>query len=329
MAARVLDPSPVPSQAVPLEPRLRPLLWAANRLPDDPDQPMQARRASSDATERYLGRLVLRPGAEVASVSEHPVPVAGGTIRVRLYRPSGDGAQPVHVFMHGGGWCAGTLDGRDNRCRDLAAGAGCTVASVEYRLAPENRYPTAPEDCYRALCWLVANAADLGLDPSRITVGGESAGANLAAVVCLMARDRGGPMPLLQVLDVPATDLTLSQPSIDRLGHGYLLTRPDMDRYVAHYLADPAQVREAYASPLHAPDLSGLPPAMITTCEFDPLRDDGEAYAGRLRGVGVEVHHRVLAGHIHSSFAFTRLLPSAREHDRACIDALRRAFGAA
>ena len=314
---------------MPLEPRLRPLLWAANRMADDPDRSMQARRASSETTERYLSRLVLRPGAAVASVTDHPVPVTGGTIRVRLYRPAAPGPHPLHVFMHGGGWCAGTIGGRDNRCRDLAAGAGCTVASIEYRLAPENRYPTPPEDCYLALCWLAAHAEALDLDPTRVTIGGESAGANLAAVVCLMARDRGGPMPLLQVLDVPATDLTLSQPSIDRLGHGYLLTRPDMDSYVAHYLADPAQVTEAYASPLHAPDLSGLPPAMITTCEYDPLRDDGEVYAGLLREAGVEVSHRMLPGHIHSSFAFTRLLASARAHNDECVDALRRVYTAA
>ena len=175
---------------MPLELRLRPVLWVANRLPENPATPVQQRRASADATERYFGRLVLRTGAEVAEVVDHPVPVAGGTIRVRLYRPFGDGPFPLHVFMHGGGWCAGTIDGRDNRCRDLAAGAGCVVASVEYRLAPENRYPTPPEDCFRALCWLVDHAAELGLDGDRITVGGESAGGNLAAVLCLMARDR-------------------------------------------------------------------------------------------------------------------------------------------
>ena len=311
---------------MPLEPRLRPLLWVANRLPDDPAIPMQQRRASADATERRFGRLVLRPGAPVAEVVDHPVRVAGGTIRVRLYRPAGAGPFPLHVFMHGGGWCAGTVDGRDNRCRDLAAGAGCVVASVEYRLAPENRYPTAPEDCYRALCWLGDHADELALDTDLITVGGESAGANLAAVLCLMARDRGGPGIRLQLLDVPGTDLTLSQPSIDRLGQGYLLTRPAIDAYVTNYLADPVQATEGYASPLLAPDLSGLPPAVITTCEYDPLRDDGEAYAGRLREAGVEVRHRVLPGHIHSSFAFTRLLASARAHDRSCVEALREAY---
>lgn len=270
--------------------------------------------------------MLLGSGAPVAEQTDHPVGVEGGVIRVRIYRPFGTAPFPLHVFIHGGGWCTGTLSQRDNRCRDLAAGAGCVVASVEYRLAPENRYPTAPEDCYRALCWLVEQAARLGVDPDRVSVGGESAGGNLAAVVCLMSRDRGGPPILFQLLDVPATDLTMSQPSVSRLGNGYLLTRQDMDRYVDAYLPDRSLATDPYASPLHATDLTGLPSAMVTTCEYDPLRDEGEAYAHRLAAAGVEVDHHMLAGHIHPSFALTRLLASARDHDRACAQALRKAY---
>jgi acetyl esterase len=311
---------------MPLEPRLTPFVWLANHAPENPDALMQQRRAAGAAIDRLFSRLVLRPGAAVAATTERLVPVEGGLIRVRIYRPQGVGPFPLHVFLHGGGWCGGTLDQRDNRCMDLAADAGCVVASVEYRLAPENRFPTATEDSYQALCFLVERADELRVDPRRVSIGGESAGGNLAAVICLMARDRGGPRLLFQLLDVPATDLTMSQPSVAELGTGYLLTRTDMERYIDAYLPDAALVTDPLASPLHAPDLSGLPPAMVTTCEFDPLRDEGAAYAARLQEAGVPAQHVRLAGHVHPSFAFTRLLASAREHHGRCVAALRGAY---
>jgi acetyl esterase len=195
-------------------------------------------------------------------------------------------------------------------------------------MAPENAYPVPLEDCYAALNWLVDHAEELGLDPARVSVGGESAGANLAAVVAILARDRNGPALVLQWLDVPATDLTLSQPSIDRLGTGYGLTKDDLERYIAAYLGDVDPV-DGYVSPLHCADLSGLPPALVMTAEYDPLLDDGQAYVDALLAAGVEVEQHHLLGLVHASFAFTRLLRTARAYEKAAIAALRRAYAPA
>ena len=308
---------------MPLEPRVRALVALANRLPaTGGDAPIALQRAAGVRQAERFGRLIIRPGRKITSITHRTIPVSGGTIVVRIYRQF-EGALPLHVFFHGGGWCAGTLNERDSRCQDLAADVGCVVASVDYRLAPENQYPTAPEDCFAALCWLVEHADELAVLPSVVSVGGESAGGNLAAVVCLMARDRGGPPLVLQMLDVPATDLTLQQPSMQTLGTGYLLTKAAMTGYVKAYVADSGRIAEPYASPLQATDLSGLPPAWIMTAEYDPLHDEGEAYANRLRQVGVPTDHRQLPGHIHPSFAFTRLLASAREYHSACVKALQ------
>jgi acetyl esterase len=232
------------------------------------------------------------------------------------------------VFLHGGGWCVGTLEEREPRCREISAGAGCVVASVDYRLAPENQYPTPPEDCYAALCWLVDHAVELGVDPARVSIGGESAGGNLAAAVCLMARDRGGPSLAFQWLDVPALDATLSTEGHRNVPDGHLLDAAAIDDYLDSYLPDRAtQVREPYCSPLLADDLAGLPPAHVVTCGFDKLRGDGEAYAARLIEAGVAATHVRLAGHVHPSFAFTRLVPSSAVNQRESIAALAAAYG--
>ncbi|MGK2948372.1 MAG: alpha/beta hydrolase [Acidimicrobiales bacterium] len=308
---------------MPLEPRLRPLLAIANRSDDD-GATLPARRLTSTLQARQLGRLVMPHGPKVPT-REVMVPVHGGAIRVRLYESIGPGPKPLHVFLHGGGWCVGDLDQRDPRCRAIAQGAACTVASVDYRMAPENAYPVPLEDCYAALTWLVDHAEELGLDPERVSVGGESAGANLAAVVAILARDRNGPPLVLQWLDVPATDLTLSQPSVDRLGTGYGLTKAGMEEYVAAYLRDVDPV-DGYVSPLHCADLSGLPSTLLMTAEYDPLQDDGTAYADRLREAGVAVEQHHLPGLVHASFAFTRLLPTAKTYEQSAIATLRRAY---
>ncbi|HKY13490.1 MAG TPA: alpha/beta hydrolase, partial [Microthrixaceae bacterium] len=250
--------------------------------------------------------LVMLRGPKMHSETNELVDVLGGRILVRIYRPR-TGRLPFHLFIHGGGWCIGGLDERDPRCRTIAAEADCVVVSVEYRLAPENMFPTAPEDCYRALEWIVEEAERLDIDPSRISVGGESAGGNLAAVLCLIARDRNGPPIAFQWLDVPAVDLTMSQPSVSSTPPGFMLDYEQMVEFRDAYLPSVATQTEPYASPFHAMDLSGLPPASILTCGADPLRDDGRAYAGRLRDAGVTVFDRHLAGHVHPSFAFTRI----------------------
>lgn len=309
-----------------LEPRVRRIVWLMTRLERDRDVTMVRQREASAAVARRFGKLVMRGGPSPAGQRDHLVDVAGGRIRVRVYTPHGTGPFPLYVFLHGGGWCAGTIDERDPRCRAVSAGVPCVVASVEYRLAPENTYPTASEDCFAALGWLVANASELGIDADRVAVGGESAGANLAAVLCLMARDRGGPPIRFQWLDVPATDLTLSQPSVHSTPSGLLLDLASVHRYLDHYLVDRARATEPYASPLLAADLTGLPPARILTSGGDRLRDDGRAYAGALRAAGVEVDHAHLAGHVHPTFAFTRLLPSAAGAERDGIAALARAL---
>lgn len=311
---------------MPLEARLRPILALQNRLEGDPDATFQQARLESTIQARRLGSLAMRPGPTVPS-REVMVPVHGGSIRVRLYEPTdtGVGPRPLHVFLHGGGWCVGDLDQRDPRCRAIAAGVHCTVASVDYRMAPENAYPVPLEDCYAALVWLVEHAEELRVDSTRVSVGGESAGANLAALVALLARDRSGPSLVFQWLDVPATDLTMQQPSIDLLATGYGLTKADMLRYRAAYLRD-VDPADPYVSPFHYGDLSGLPPALVMTAEYDPLRDDGHVYVARLREADVEVEHHHLPGMVHASFAFTRLLPLAREYEASAIAALGRAY---
>lgn len=310
-----------------LHPRLKPVVTVLDRFATDPDRPMALRRADSAAVSRRFRRTVIQAGPP-AEVEHLVVPVEGGRILVRLYRPAVTGVLPLHVFLHGGGWCVGTLDERDDRCREIAHGARCVVASVDYRMAPEHRFPGPVEDCYAALCHLVERAPELGVDPQRVSVGGESAGANLATVVALAARDRSGPSLVFQWLDVPATDLTMSQPSVREFGEGYLLTRADMEAYIENYLQghDP---EDPMASPLFAPDVSGLPPAVVMTAGLDPLRDEGEAYAERLREAGVEVETHRLDGLVHASFAFTRLLPEAREYQQTAIRSLRRAYDAA
>jgi acetyl esterase len=314
---------------VPLEPRVAKIVKLMNALDRRPDgSTMAQRRAASAALARRGAALVMPKGPAPAEQRDILVPVAGGQIVVRLYVPHGPRPAPLHVFLHGGGWCIGTLDERDPRCRAISAGARCVVASVDYRLAPENAYPTPPEDCYAALCWLVDHADELGIDPDRVSVGGESAGANLAAVLCLMARDRSGPAIRHQWLDVPAVDLTMSQPSVRSVPDGHLLDLDGILDFRLAYLGDLDRMTEPYASPLLADDLSGLPPAWIMSCEFDKLRDDGIAYARALTEAGVPVASQVLAGHVHPSFAFTRLVPSAAAYERDAIAALARALHA-
>lgn len=314
---------------MPLEPRVAKIVALMNALDRRPaDASMAEQRASSASLARRGGFLVMPKGPGMAVERDLTVPVEGGRITVRLYVPFGGPRPPLHVFLHGGGWCIGTLDERDPRCRMIASGAGCAVASVDYRLAPENAYPTAPEDCYAALVWLVDHAEELGFDASRIGISGESAGANLAAAVCLMARDRSGPAICHQWLDVPAVDLTMSQPSVHSVPDGHLLDMGVILEFRECYLGDLARMTEPYASPLLADDLGGLPPAWIMSCEFDKLRDDGIAYAAALKEAGVPVESQVLAGHVHPSFAFTRLIPSAKAYERQAIAALARALHA-
>lgn len=289
---------------------------------------MAVERAQSARLSSSLGRLVLRPGPRPASTVDHLVDVEGGRILVRVHHPAGApaGPLPLYVFLHGGGWCVGTIDERDPRCRAVAAGAGCIVANVDYRLAPENRFPMGPEDCYAALCWLVEHADRLGVDAGRVAIGGESAGANLAAVVCLMSRDRSGPALVHQWLDVPATDATCSQSGFREVPDGYLLDRSRIDDFIDNYLPDDSLRTDPLVSPLFAGDHAGLPPAWIMSAEFDHLRGDADAYAAALTAAGVPVQHERLPGHIHMSPFLTRLTASAAAYEERAVAALAAAF---
>jgi acetyl esterase len=315
---------------MPIDPRLQPILdAAAAAAPADPSLSVAEKRAAAHAAMEMGFLAFSEPGPDPAATTDHRVPVDGGEIAVRVYRPHGAGPFPVHVYFHGGGFWLGELDHSDPTCRAISAGAGCVVASVDYRLAPEHAFPTAAEDSYAALQWVVAHAPELDVDASRVSVGGGSAGGNLTAVVALMARDRGGPRLVFQVLEIPVTDLTMSQPSVDENGAGYLLTRDSMRQYTGYYLGEAGDPKHPYASPLFAEDLRGLPPALVMTAEFDPLRDEGEAYGQRLREAGVPTTIRRWEGQLHGSQNFAKLIPeAARAYEDQVNAALRGAYGA-
>lgn len=311
---------------MPLDPeaqRVVDAMVALNLKPIESSTPDEARESLR------LRTAALGPFEDVAAVADHRVPVAGGEITVRAYAPGGPGPHPVLVYYHGGGWVAGDLYTHDGLCRSIANAARCTVISVDYRRAPEFKYPVAADDSYAALLWIVAHAARLGIDPRRVAVGGDSAGGNLATVVALMARERRGPGLVHQVLIYPVTDHDLNTPSYLENATGYVLTREGMRWFWNHYLARAAQGEEPHASPLRAPSLAGLPPALVMTAECDPLRDEGEAYAARLRDAGVPVTVTRYAGMFHGFVRMTRILGKARIALDEIAGSLQKAFAAA
>ena len=241
------------------------------------------------ARTQYEARVTLMaPPAEIAGTREQTIDGPAGKLGIRLYTPYGAGPFPLLVFFHGSGFVLCSLDTHDGMCRNLCAGAACIVASVDYRLAPEHKFPAGVDDCLHATRWAAAHAAELGVDPARIAVAGDSAGANMAAVTALRLRDEGGPVLCGQLLLYPVTDYhTPGTPSYEENAEGYGLTRDTMKWFWAHYLSDASQGAHPHASPLRAPNLSGLPPALVITAEYDPLRDEGERYADKLRTAGV------------------------------------------
>jgi acetyl esterase len=285
---------------------------------------------SAEETRRQLqesGRA-LPPGQPVKNVEDRAIPGPAGDIPVRIYTPDGDPPLPLLVYYHGGGWVLGNLDQVDATCRELANAAGCVVVSVDYRLAPEHTYPAAAEDSYAAFRWVADNASALGGDSRRIAMGGDSAGGNLAAVVCLMAKERGGPSPSFQALVYPVTDHSFETASYRDNAEGYLLTTTAMRWFWDQYLNEPGEGRQPYASPLRAEDLSGLPPALIITAEFDPLRDEGEAYGERLRQAGVPVVVSRYDGMIHGFFGMSLIVDKAKLAVGEVTGALKSAFAA-
>ncbi len=249
------------------------------------------------------------PKETVAKIENLAIPGPGGELPVRIYTPEGVGPFPILVYFHGGGFVIGNLDMADSICRTLTNGAECVVVSVEYRLAPEHKFPAAIEDGYAATLWVAENAATINGDVSRIAVGGESAGGNLAAVVALMARDRGKPSLIYQLLIYPVTHHTsLSSESRRLYAENYFLTADSISWYAKQYLPTAEDGNNAYASPLLAEDLSNLPPALMITAELDPLRDEGEAYSDRLREAGVPVKVSRYEGTIHAFINIAGLL---------------------
>ena len=265
-------------------------------------------------------------GPEVARVEDRAIPGPGPDVPVRIYTPDGRGPFPVLVWFHGGGWVVGDLDTADGTARRLTAQTGCVVVSVDYRLAPEARFPAAAEDCYAVTQWVATNAAGIDADPGRIAVGGDSSGGNLAAVVSLMARDRGVSPPVFQLLVYPVIARDFDTGSYRQNGEGYGITRDSMKWYWDLYLTEDADASNPYAVPLLANDLSGLPPALVITAEFDPLCDEGEAYAQRLQEAGVAVTYSRYDGMIHGFFGMPAFIDRGRIAVGEASAALKAAF---
>jgi acetyl esterase len=281
-----------------------------------------------EARANAVGMAAIQGEAEpVARVENREIPGPGGDIPVRIYRPEGDGPFPALVYLHGGGWVICDLDTHDATCRALANALPAVVVSVDYRLAPEHRFPAGADDAYAATRWVADNATTIGADPQRLIIGGDSAGGNLSAVVTLMARDRGGPALAYQILIYPVTDASMTKASYTENADGYLLTRRAMEWFWGHYLGSDGDGTMPYTSPLLAPDLRGLPPATVITAEFDPLRDEGDAYAERLREAGVPVQHACYAGQIHGFFSMGGVFPQARTALDAVVKDVQAALG--
>jgi acetyl esterase len=311
-----------------LDPQARALidLMVAKQVP--PTHTMTPEAARRFYRER---RAFTQPDAPpVTSVRELSAPGPHGPIPLRFYRPFGaDPAAvlPLLVYFHGGGWTIGDLDTHDVPCRLLANGAGCAVLSVDYRMGPEHRFPAAVDDCIAATRFAFAQADALGIDAARIAVGGDSAGGNLAAVVCIALHQAGEALPAFQLLIYPATDMRAVAPSHVTNGQGYLLTAESIAYYRGHYIADEAQWADWRASPLLAASLVGLPPALVLTAGFDPLRDEGRQYADALSAAGVFAQYVCFERQIHGFLPMGRVIAEANTAIDLCAGALRRALG--
>jgi acetyl esterase len=279
-----------------LHPQAAAFLSTWNRLNQSPmeEQPLPMLRAALEAATRPVAGC-----PEPAVVQDHQLATAGGPLLVREYRPIAEGELGVCLYFHGGGWVLNSVDTHDDLARRIAMAGGCTVLSVNYRLAPEHPYPAALDDAFAALLWVDDHADDLNIDNNRIAVCGDSAGGNLAAALCLRTRDQLGPPIRGQALMYPIVDCDFDRPSYHQNADGYFLTRAQMEWFWDCYCPDVSQRTAAWLSPLRAPVLNGLPPALIQVAEYDPLRDEGEAYAQALQAAGVPVQLTRFPGLIH------------------------------
>lgn len=313
---------------MPVHPQCQAILDAAANADGptvfDTRDPVEARRLYSASNEIFAV-----PTADLRSVENRRVPGGAVNVPVRVYTPDveadGNGL-PVLIFLHGGGWVFGDLDTHDAMCRAFAHEAGCLIVSVDYRLAPEHKFPAALDDCLTVLDWVAANAAEIGADPARIAIGGDSAGGNLAAAACQAARDKDGPAIVFQLLIYPATDFTADMTSPRSNAAGFGLSDVAIEWMRNCYLNDPFDTTDPRASPAMARDLSNLPPALIQTAEFDPLHDEGKAYADAMRAAGNTVIHINYPGMIHGFMRMGALVDDAALGISDAAKALRGMF---
>ena len=292
---------------MPVDPQIRALLDKGAGVPATHTLPVDVARAQYESRIPLMGKP-----ASVAGVTERVIAGPAGDLRLRIYTPPGEGPFPLMVFFHGSGFVLCSLDTHDGMCRNLCAGGNCVVVSVDYRLAPEAKFPSATEDCLVATKWAAEHAPEFNADPARIVVAGDSAGGNLAAVTALRIRDEGGPALRGQLLLYPVTDYhTPGTASYVENGDGYGLTRATMEWFWKHYLADAADAVHPHASPLRAASVAGLPPAFVMTAEYDPLRDEAEVYGARLRDAGVPVEIVRVAGMNHGFLFWVGVVDAA------------------
>ena len=309
---------------MPLDPQVQHLLDSRARDEVRPLYTMSVRQAR-DEDLRAITAAAGDP-EPVAEVSERDIEGPGGPLRIRIYRPAAEGPTPALMYFFGGGWTLGTIDTSDGICRALTNAVGCATVSVGYRLAPEHKFPAAIEDCFAATRWVAEHSGELGLIRGRLAVGGDSAGGNLAAGVTLLAKQRGYPAIAHQLLVYPNTDYLSDTPSLHEIDDPLLFNKSSVDWYWRHYLDSPEDGANPLVSPLRAPDLHGLPPATVFTAEYDPLRDQGEQYAHRLRESGVAVELSRYDGMAHGFFAMSGVLDVAKTAVAHAAERLRAAF---
>ncbi|HEX3952473.1 MAG TPA: alpha/beta hydrolase [Stellaceae bacterium] len=305
---------------MPVDPQIQALLDKGTGVPATHTLPV------AEARRLYEARIpLMAPAAAIGAVREQQIAGPDGPLRLRFYTPATPGPHPLVVFFHGSGFVLCSLDTHDGMCRNLCGGADCVIVSVDYRLAPEHKFPAPLDDCIVATRWAIEHAATFGADASRTVLAGDSAGGNLAAAAALRLRDEGGPSLAGQLLIYPVTDYhTPGTPSYVENADGYGLTRDTMEWFWGHYLAAPADAANPYAAPLRAADFSRLPPALIQTAEYDPLRDEGELYAERLRAAGVPVDMTRWPGMNHGFLFWVGVVDRAGEAMKECCAWLHR-----
>jgi acetyl esterase len=287
--------------------------------------------APAEGREMYraMATALEPPGLAIGKIENTTMPgPGGGEIKLRVYTPvaGGGAALPCLVYFHGGGWVIGDLDTHDALCRTLANETGARVVAVDYRLAPEHKFPAAADDAYAAVKWVEQNASKLGVDANRIAVAGDSAGGNLSAVVALMAKQKGGPRIVFQLLIYPVTQARANTASMSTFAEGYFLEKKTMEWFFDQYLDPGADLNDWRVSPLAAADLAGLPRAYVVTAGFDPLKDEGKAYADKLNHAGVAAVYVDYPGMVHGFFNMSGVVPTAREAIADAAKAMRKAF---